>query len=80
MTDQRTRILSRAGYECEAAALTPVACFAGAPLQLHHIARRWHGTDEDDNLLAVCLSCHQWITEHPADAHELGLTKWSWET
>lgn len=79
--EQRERILLRADFACEAREFTPVACFLGAPLQMHHLKRRWAGGVEvpDEGLMAVCVSCHAWITEHPQDAHDLGLAKWSYE-
>lgn len=76
----RAQILERDGHSCRAAALVPqVACFLGAPPQIHHVKRRWHGSDNPENLMTLCLTHHQWVTEHPADAHDLGLSKWSWE-
>lgn len=83
MTSQRTRILSRAGWQCEARDLVPhITCWPASSraLQLHHVKNRSQGgTNDDDNLRAVCGTHHNWITEHPADAHEVGLTRWSWE-
>lgn len=33
---------------------------------------------QEDNVLAICRGCHDWITSHPADAEELGLLKSSY--
>lgn len=29
--------------------------------------------------MCVCRLCHRWITDHPAEAHELGFVRHSWE-
>ena len=33
----------------------------------------------DEPRFEVGRRCHRWVTEHPARAHELGLTRKSWE-
>lgn len=29
--------------------------------------------------MCVCRPCHRWITDHPAEAHDLGFVRHSWE-
>lgn len=31
------------------------------------------------NCIAACQRHHDWITDHPADAYELGLVRHSWD-
>ena len=33
----------------------------------------------EDNLRCLCRPCHQYVTEHPKEAHELGLVIHAWE-
>jgi 5-methylcytosine-specific restriction endonuclease McrA len=73
----RRSVLERDGG-CKARGLVPGRCHGRA--EVHHLRRRSQGRDDStDNLIAVCSFHHQWITEHPKDAHDLGLAKWSWE-
>ncbi len=61
---------ARARDLCEA----PVC---GKPLngtmERHHRQRRAIGGDRLSNLLALHPGCHQWITEHPAEARDAGV-------
>lgn len=70
-----------------------VAVLAGAPgrcaspdgrrptLEVHEIKTRGRGGSiyTTDNCIAACQRHHDWITEHPSEAHELGLVRHSWE-
>lgn len=48
----------------------------GAPVHGHHVRPRAQGgSDTADNLLAVCLSCHQYIHARPAQAQAWGLLR-----
>ncbi len=29
--------------------------------------------------MVLCRLCHQWVTHHPKEAHEIGLLRHSWE-
>lgn len=54
----------------------------GGPLDPHEIIPRsaWPAGDLDlDNVTIVCRRHHDWIDDHPAGAHELGLHRFSWE-
>ena len=42
-------------------------------LQVHHRqGRRGPDPDRMANLVLLCGTCHQWVTEHPADAYATG--------
>jgi hypothetical protein len=56
-------LLARCGYRCERCG-DPL----GDNLERHHRQRREVGGDRLSNLLALHTRCHQWITEHPAEA------------
>lgn len=45
------------------------------------IKRRSAGGSIEDpaNVRPVGRRCHRWVTDHPERAHELGLTRKSWE-
>ena len=47
---------------------------------IHEIINRSQGGDilEESNLLAVCRTCHTWITSHPHEAQHVGLHLPSW--
>lgn len=77
--------LLKARPRCQACA--PLAAFQGRPVYLqresqdiHEIVRRSQGGSilDENNLLAVCRTCHTWITENPWDAAHLGLHLPGW--
>lgn len=42
-------------------------------LQIHHRkGRQIPNPHQMANLVTLCGTCHQWVTEHPADAYETG--------
>ena len=42
-------------------------------LQLHHRkGRRIENPHTLSNIVTLCASCHQWVTEHPSDSYETG--------
>jgi hypothetical protein len=58
----------------------PVVCIG--PLDVHEVIPRsaWAGGWlEPDNCRLVCRVHHDWIGDHPAEAHRLGLHGFSWE-
>jgi hypothetical protein len=60
-------LLARCGYRCERCN-QPL----GENLERHHRQRRQVGGDRLSNLLALHSRCHQYITEHPAEAETQG--------
>lgn len=60
-------LLVRCGYLCEKCG-HPL----GNNLERHHRQRREVGGDRLSNLLALHSTCHQYITEHPAEAQANG--------
>jgi 5-methylcytosine-specific restriction endonuclease McrA len=50
-------------------------------VDVHEVKTRGRGGSILDpaNVLALCRSCHDWVTEHPAEAVELGLMAHSWD-
>ena len=56
-----------------------VACAGSPAVHRHHRKRRSQGINNyAENLLAVCLACHDWIHSHVAKAYDLGLLVHSW--
>lgn len=51
-------------------------------LDIHEIKRRSQGGSllDDENLLAVCRKCHDWINAHPKQAERVGLSVPGWAT
>jgi hypothetical protein len=55
-------------------------CRSRPGIHNHHRKRRSQGGgDEPDNLVLVCLECHQWIHDHPRDAAAAGWLVLSWQ-
>ncbi len=53
------------------------------PLEVHHIAPRSVALSRVLDLangVTLCSSHHHWVTHHPAEAHAIGLHRYSWET
>jgi 5-methylcytosine-specific restriction endonuclease McrA len=47
------KVLTRDGWRCQ-------VCGHSSNLQVHHITRRsLLGNDEEENLITLCVSCHQ---------------------
>ena len=49
--------------------------------QLHHRLGRGQGGAlmDEANVLPVCAACHRYLTDHPAKARALGLSKGNWK-
>jgi ATP-dependent DNA helicase RecQ len=53
----RLKTLERDGWRCQ-------QCGAMKNLQVHHIKPRSHlGHDDIDNLVTLCIGCHEWAHE-----------------
>jgi 5-methylcytosine-specific restriction endonuclease McrA len=49
----KTRVLDRDGWKCQ-------SCGSAMNLEIHHLVRRSQlGSDEFDNLIALCAGCHR---------------------
>ena len=50
--------------------------------QLHHRLGRGQGGAlmDEANVLPVCAACHRYLTDHPAEARALGISKGRWKT
>lgn len=58
----------------------PWAC--GGPLDVHEIIPRSVWPDGDlieSNCVLLCRAHHDWVGDHPEDAHAIGLHRFSWE-
>lgn len=79
--DVRMLVSARSGGWCEACRLIGKEGHTRPASDLHEILTRARGGSIVDpkNLLHVCRPCHDWITDHPREAAELGLVRWSWE-
>jgi hypothetical protein len=55
----------------------------GWAVDVHEKLRRSQGGllvgGKPEDYLILCRNCHTWVTEHPNEAHALGLVKRSWE-
>jgi hypothetical protein len=82
---ERKRVVAAAkrrdGYSCVGRHRVPeVRC--GGPLDAHEIIPRsaWRGGYLVlDNVATVCRNHHDWIDDHPDDAHAVGLHGYSYE-
>ena len=64
-------LMERSGGRCEAKVSN--LC-TGVGSQAHHVRRRAQsGSNDSDNLLWVCLWCHDLLHHNPALANELGM-------
>lgn len=56
-------------------------CMSAGSQDIHELKSRARGGSITDlnNLVALCRSCHNWITQNPKQAHEQGWLKQSWE-
>ena len=75
------RRLLQAGNRCQGSAYGVEHDCAG-PLDVHEIVPRsaWAaGYLVDENTVVVCRSLHDWIGDHPNEAHDHGLHRYSWE-
>lgn len=74
----RVEMAAMRGNACEACLLTPVGVWPPRPFDdLHEVLSRARGGDVRDwgNIILVCRPCHNWITTHPAQSEELGLSR-----
>jgi hypothetical protein len=69
--------LGRRGWQCEARVVDE--CL-GSSSQLHHILSRSQGGPlmDPDNVMSVCLYCHEWIERHPIEAASKGWKRSPW--
>jgi hypothetical protein len=59
-------LLERAGYRCEICRVAPIE-------HRHHRLRRSQGgTNELDNLLALCHTHHEYVHRNPAESYRQG--------
>lgn len=76
--------LLRAGHKCE---VQVKGCHQKAYHVHHKLRRSQGGTNDPDNLMALCSNCHQWVHEHPEQSYtndwlrhrEPGPVKKEWE-
>jgi 5-methylcytosine-specific restriction endonuclease McrA len=56
-------------------------CQANNSTEVHELLSRARGGSILDrgNCVALCSTCHAWITTHPKDAHAEGWLRHSWE-
>lgn len=56
-------------------------CLSDRSQDIHELKSRARGGSitEIDNLVALCRSCHNWVTQNPKEAKEQGWLKNSWE-
>jgi len=72
--------LRRAGYRCEAPSAFGLRC--GGVLDVHETFPRGAnpGSHLDSTItVALCRIHHSYVTDHPQEAHDVGLRHWSWE-
>ena len=73
--------LYRAGGRCQAVELVPEVTCSG-PLDVDEIVLRSGrpgGHLDPENVQVLCRAHHDWKHDHPKEAVERGLRRWSWE-
>lgn len=71
-------VLARSAGHCEAHDFSPHCTRVGTVL--HHVKRRSQGGgNEPENLLWLCVPCHDAIHQNPELARKAGYLKASWE-
>lgn len=80
-TQLNKEALRIAGYRCQAVELVPeVTCWG--QLDVDEIVLRSGkpgGHLDPENVQVLCRAHHRWKDDHPKEAVERGLRKWSWE-
>lgn len=74
-------VLERDDYRCQAVGFAGLDC--AGPIEVHHLAGRDVRPDlvlDPENMLCLCERHHTYVTDHPAEAHDAGLHRFSWET
>jgi hypothetical protein len=55
----------------------------GRSVDVHEVLNRSQGGPivggAESDYRALCRPCHSWITDHPKESYELGLSKHSWD-
>ncbi len=70
LLEGQRQVRARSGGRCEVA----LDCCTTWAAQVHHVVlRSAGGADTADNLLHVCMPCHNWIHANPDDARTRGL-------
>jgi hypothetical protein len=66
-------------WQCQIGYLIDTPCFG--PIHGHELLKRSRGgaIDDIDNIVLACNHHNEWVESHPVEAHELGLSKHSWE-
>jgi 5-methylcytosine-specific restriction endonuclease McrA len=56
-------------------------CKSNKSQDIHELKSRARGGSitDPDNCVALCRSCHIWITTHPKEAAQQGWLRYSWE-
>lgn len=68
---QRKRILED-NNECKA----KLPMCTNIATTIHHIAGRMGDRlNDEDNMIPLCMPCHEWVETHPKEAKQLGLSK-----
>ena len=78
---ERRKIVSKllsTRTKCEAGIID--VC-VGKAVDVHEVKTRGRGGSilDEENLRCLCRPCHQYVTEHTKEAHELGLVVHAWE-
>lgn len=81
----RLVVARRQGYRCFARGLLAGECRSPhghrPDLEIHEVKTRGRGGSDlnINNCIGLCQIHHDWVTEHPREAHDLGLVRHSWE-
>ena len=77
--EHRTRIANLRSIEADQAICE--RCGFERATDAHEVLTRGRGGSITDleNIRLLCRTCHDWVTEHPRQAHAEGLVIHSWE-
>lgn len=56
-------------------------CYRHEATEVHELKSRARGGSitDPENCVALCHTCHRWVTEHPKEARETGWLRNSWD-